>query len=144
MTRTTEYLKYAAYYTCLNAWSVEEAPTIHEMKEILRDDGISNDTINRFLPESKFKTIIKNIPGIEVRPYRSLSESILLPSDISLVKAYVDWYHAKCDKIILYRKVKDPEFRKFADDCKTGSPYLGKKWAEIKNRLGIIKTKVAS
>ena len=91
MLKAIQYLRYATYYACLRAWSVGEAPTIRDIKEILNEDGISKDTINRFLPESKFGAISQNLPGVILSPYRSLSESVLLPSDIGLVKAYVEW-----------------------------------------------------
>ena len=131
MTKTIDYLRYATYYSCLKAWSVEEAPTVSDIKEILNKDGISKDTINRFLPESKLRTISENLPGVRFIPYRSLSESVLLPSDIGLVKAYVDWYNSECDRKFMERMVKDPELREYEEKSKKGSPVLDKIWQKI-------------
>ena len=131
LTKTIDYLRYATYYSCLKAWSVEEAPTIRDIKEILNEDGISKDTINRFLPESKLGAISQNLPGVRLTPYRSLSESVLLPSDIGLVKAYVDWYHSECDTKFMERMVKDPELRELEEKIKKGSPVLDKIWQNI-------------
>ena len=98
MTNTTDYLRYAVYYSCLNAWKNRILPTIHDLKESLKDDGISDDTINRFLPESKLKKLSMNLPGVKLMPYLTLSETLVLPSDIGLVKAYVDWYNLEADR----------------------------------------------
>ena len=97
----------------------------------MNDDGISKDTINRFLPESKLGAISKNLPGVRLIPYRSLSESILLPSDIGLVKAYVDWYHSEFDRKFMERMVKDTELREYEEKSKKGSPVLDKIWQTI-------------
>jgi hypothetical protein len=131
MSKTIQYIRYATYYTCLRAWGVGEAPTLHDIKEILNEDSISKDTINRFLPESKLKTISENLPGVRLTPYRSLSESILLPSDIGLVRAYVNWYHSECDRRFMERMVKDPELREFKEKIKKGSPVLDKIFQKI-------------
>ena len=129
MTKTVDYLRYATYYLCLNTWSAGEVPTIRDIKDMLKDDGISKDTINRFLPESKLRT--KNLPGVKLMLYRSLSESILLPSDIGLLRAFVDWYQSECDRRFRERKVKDPEFRKFDEEARKGSPVFDKAWKKI-------------
>ena len=131
LTKTIDYLRYATYYLCLNTWSVGEVPSIRDIKGILKDDGISKDTINRFLPEAKLRTISKNLPCVKLIPYRSLSESILLPSDIGLLRAYVDWYHSECDRRFKERMVKDSEFRKFEEEAKKGSPVFEKAWKKI-------------
>ena len=56
-------------------------PTIHDLKESLKDDGISDDTINRFLPESKLKKLSMNLPGVKLNPYMTLSET---PNSVGL------------------------------------------------------------
>jgi hypothetical protein len=131
MTNTTDYLRYAVYYSCLNAWKNRMLPTIHDLKESLKDDGISDDTINRFLPESKLKKLSMNLPGVKLMPYLTLSETLVLPSDIGLVKAYVDWYNLEADRKYAERLVKDPELRRDEENIKKGSPVFDKIWQNI-------------
>ena len=131
MTKTFEYIRYAIYNACLWAWNVEEAPAIHEIKEILAEDGISKDMINKFLPESKLKVIGKNLPSVRLVPYRSLSETLLLPSDIGFVKTYVDLVYAELKRIHLERMIKDPELRRSEEKAKKGSPVFDKIWQKI-------------
>ena len=138
MTNTTDYLRYAVYYSCLNAWKNRILPTIHDLKESLKDDGISDDTINRFLPESKLKKLSMNLPGVKLMPYLTLSETLVLPSDIGLVKAYVDWYNLEADRKFMERMVKDPELRRYEENIKKGSPVFDKMWQNI------LKAKVTS
>ena len=106
-------------------------PTIHDLKESLKDDGISDDTINRFLPESKLKKLSMNLPGVKLMPYLTLSETLVLPSDIGLVKAYVDWYNLEADRKYAERLVKDPELRRYEENIKKGSPVFDKIWEKI-------------
>lgn len=131
MTKTTDYLRYAVYYSCLNAWKNQIRPTIHELKASLRDDGISDDTINRFLPESKLKKLSMNLPGVKLKPYMTLSETLLSPSDLGLIKAYVDWYHSESDRKFMERMVNDPELRRYEENIKKGSPVFDKIWEKI-------------
>ena len=131
LTKTFEYIRYAIYNACLWAWNVEEAPAIHEIKEILAEDGISKDMINKFLPESKLKVIGKNLPSVRLVPYRSLSETLLLPSDIGFVKTYVDLVYAELKRIHLERMIKDPEFRRSEEKAKKCSPVFDKIWQKI-------------
>ena len=131
MTKTTDYLRYAVYYSCLIAWKNQIRPTIHELKESLRDDGISDDIINRFLPESKPEKLSMNLPGVKLKLNKTLSETLILPSDSGLIKAYVDWYQSKCDRKFMERMVNDPEFRRYEEKIKEGSPVFDKIWEKI-------------
>ncbi len=131
MTKTTDYLRYAVYYSCLIAWKNQIRPTIHELKESLRDDGISDDTINRFLPESKLKKLSMNLPGVKLNPYMTLSETRLLSSDLGLINAYVDWYQSESDRKFMERMVRDPELRRYEENIKKGSPVFDKIWEKI-------------
>ena len=131
MTKTTDYLKYAAYFYCYNAWENQHIPTIHEVKEAIRDDGISDDIINRFLPESNLKKLSMNLKGIKLRPYMTLSDTLILPSDLGLVKAYIDWFHSECDRKFLERMVNDPKLREYEEKSKKGSPVFDKIWEKI-------------
>ena len=133
MKKTNEFVRYAISYACLRAWSNGEVPTINDLKGILAEDGISTDTINRFLPQWKYKEIEKNIPGLKgsLTGSSTLSDIRIIPTDINKIVDYVEDFNAKIDLRLAQRRVNDPEFRKFEKECKKGSPYLQKKWKEI-------------
>ena len=135
-----EFLRYAVAEACLNAWRNGETPTIKEIKEIILEytaTPITKDIVNRFIPERKPNTISKNIPGLTVRLGTTLSNSVLLPSDMGQVKAYVDEFEGMADQHIRERRVREPEFRKSEEEAKKGFSCLlgkmGKNFTEYRN-----------
>ena len=158
MSKTDEFLRYFVAYNCLHAWKAGELLTIQEIKGMLTypvltieeemgivkptsedlkarptEYGISTDTINRFLPQWKYKEIEKNIPGLKTKLRSSLSGTLLIPSDIDQLKEIVDAYEAKVDLKLAQRRVNDPAFREDEREYKQGkgSPYFQKKWKEL-------------
>lgn len=152
------FLRYAVSCFCLSAWRNGVYPSILEVKEALEDDpnekilkyNISKDIIDRFLPESNFKVILQNIPGIKLIPHtllrydkngnlkRSLfSGTLIAPSDVGLVKAFIDKYEAEADLWMKERKLRDPEFRKSMEDAENGSPVFNKIWEKILKFKGV-------
>ncbi len=130
-----EFLRYAVSEACLNAWRNGEAPTIKEIKEVILENysstPITKDIVNRFLTERNPNTISKNIPGLTVRLGTTLSGSVLLPSDIGQIKAYVDEFEAKAELRLKERRVREADFRKSEEEVKKGSPVFLEQWEKI-------------
>lgn len=126
----SEFLRYAVFYLTLRAYRNDYLLSIREIKETIKKDYcISEDAMNRFIPEKDFKKINENLPGLKPIPKNKISETLLIPSDIPLMTSYVEIYHAKSIIYAETKKINEPELREMENKP---SPNLNKIWKKIK------------